>query len=188
MNHADRGVELGERRAHALEAAGDRLVARVDVALQLRVAVEAVLQLADLVERLVGLEQRAGALRERSLQRRERVHARVHLLHALFPRRPARVDGREVPAVLGRDLGAVARRRLGGDRCGGDGGGAQGAGDGDGHLHGSVALKSVDRKSFRARHLQGQPIERQTAEAWCRTAVLPRDGDAASVYGRRRSE
>ena len=45
------------------------------------------------------------------------------------------IDRREVPAELGRDLGAVAGGRLGRERRAGDGGGAQGAGDGDGHLH-----------------------------------------------------
>jgi hypothetical protein len=130
VNQAVAVLNLAKAAPTRWKAPRDRLVAGVDVALQLRIAVGEVLELADLVVGQVGLEQLCRAARgERALHRRERVHLRVHVLHAGFPGVPARVDRREVPAELGRDLGPVAGARLGGDRGGRDGGGAEDGGD-----------------------------------------------------------
>jgi hypothetical protein len=108
-----RRPEPGEDRADALEFSGDILVPRIDVALQLRIAENLVLQDSDLVVRLVRLQHRGRAARERSFHRAERVHLRFHLLHSGFPGFPVRIDRREVPAVLRRDFLANARVGLG---------------------------------------------------------------------------
>lgn len=121
------GVELGEQRGHPLKAPGHRLIARVHVALQLRVAVQAVLQFADVIEREVGLQHRVGAVLQRALERSERRDLGLHLAHAGFPGVPVRVDGAEVPAELGGDLAAVARGFRGGSGSLGDCGESQGS-------------------------------------------------------------
>ena len=193
------GGELGEGGADPLEAPGHGLVAGVDVALQLRIAVGEVLELADLVVGLVGLEQlRRAARRQRALECRERVHLRVHVLHPRFPGVPVGIDRREVPAELGRDLGAVAGGRLGGDGRRGDGGGAKDGGDGEGHLHrirGACDGAGGSTGECRAGPPAGSTAVRHDAVARGRTAVArpgqatapgPTGLDCRSAAGRRR--
>ncbi len=95
-----RGAELREHRADPLELARDLLVAGVHIALELRIPVDLVLQHADLVKGLVGLQHGLRAALERALQRGKGVHLQFHVLHAGVPRSPVGIDGRKFPAVL----------------------------------------------------------------------------------------
>ena len=119
VNHAVAVSNFENNAVDALEAPRHGLVARVDVALQLRVAVQPVLQLADLVERQVGLQHRGRAVLQRALERRERGDLGLHLAHAGFPGIPVRIDRAEVPAELRRDVAAVARRMGSGSEASG---------------------------------------------------------------------
>jgi hypothetical protein len=106
-------AESGKHGAYTLELAGDVLVAGIDVALQLGIPVDPVAEHADVVEGPVGGKDGVRTARQRPLARNESVHFRLNVLHARFPRVPAGVDRREVPAVFGRYFLSIARCRRG---------------------------------------------------------------------------